>query len=349
MKIFIDIGHPAHVHYFKNFIHEMRSKGHHFFITSRDKEMSHYLLKKENISFVNRGKGYNSVIGKIYYMFKADLFILKNALRFRPDIFIGFASFYTAQVSSILRKPSIVLDDTENGKFQQLCYRPFADYILSPTTFSKSFGKKHLKFNSYLELSYLHPNYFEPNFEKLKDLNLKEGEKFIICRFVSWNANHDFGHTGISIANKIKAVKEFSKFGKVFISSETELPDQLKKYKIKLSPENIHHALYYSSLLYGESATMASECAVLGTPSIYIDNEGRGYTDEQEVKYKLVYNFNESNDDQIRSIKKGIEILESKDSEAIYSCRRSDLLSDKIDFTNFLTSFIENFNNDIKN
>ena len=40
MRIFIDIGHPAHVHYFKNFIWKMEEKGHTIFISARDKEVS---------------------------------------------------------------------------------------------------------------------------------------------------------------------------------------------------------------------------------------------------------------------------------------------------------------------
>ena len=343
MRIFIDIGHPAHVHYFKNFIKVMKKKGHHFFISSRNKEMAHYLLDMEGIKYVNRGDGKNSFFGKIIYMIKADIFLLKHAIKFKPDIFLGFASFYTAHVSSILRKPSVILDDTENGKLQQLFYRPFANIIFSPTTFKKKFGKKHFKFNSYLELAYLHPQFFTPDFSQLNELDLQKDEKFTVCRFVSWQANHDYGHSGLSDQNKIKAVNEFLKYGKVFISSEAKLPNELKKYQIKLPPEKIHHALSYASLLYGESATMASECAVLGTPSIYIDNEGRGYTDEQDSKYKIVFNFSESNDDQINSIKKAKDILSKKDSEVCFKKTRDKILDEKINFTEFLISFFENY------
>ena len=50
---------------------------------------------------------------------------------------------------------------------------------------------------------------------------------------------------------------------------------------------------------------MASEFACLGTPAIYLDNDGRGYTDELEEKYEMVFNFSESNEDQIKSMQKG--------------------------------------------
>lgn len=64
MKILLDINHPAHVHYFKYFIKIMKSKEHEFLIISRNKEIEHYLLKKYNIPFINRGRGRNTLIEK---------------------------------------------------------------------------------------------------------------------------------------------------------------------------------------------------------------------------------------------------------------------------------------------
>ena len=71
MRIFIDIGHPAHVHYFRNMIASMHDKGHTFFIIARDKEVTHRLLKQYNLSYISRGKGSGTIVGKILYLFKA--------------------------------------------------------------------------------------------------------------------------------------------------------------------------------------------------------------------------------------------------------------------------------------
>jgi len=60
------------------------------------------------------------------------------------------------------------------------------------------------------------------------------------------------------------------------------LPDELKKYQIKIAPHRIHDAMAFASLIFGESATMVSEGAILGIPAIYLDNTGRHYTREQE-------------------------------------------------------------------
>ena len=51
MKILIDINHPAHVHYFKNFIKIMEKKGHEFLIISRNKEINGLKLPISKIIF----------------------------------------------------------------------------------------------------------------------------------------------------------------------------------------------------------------------------------------------------------------------------------------------------------
>ena len=86
---------------------------------------------------------------------------------------------------------------------------------------------------------------------------------------------------------------------------------------------------------------MAAEAGYLGTPSIYLDNEGRGYTNYLS-KYNLVYNFTESSDDQRKSIQKGIEILAANDKK-VWLQRSRSLANDCIDVGEFMIWFIEKY------
>ena len=52
MKILVDIGHPAHVHYFKNFIYEMSKRKHKFLVVARNKEVSIELLNAFKITIL---------------------------------------------------------------------------------------------------------------------------------------------------------------------------------------------------------------------------------------------------------------------------------------------------------
>ena len=172
MRIFIDIGHPAHVHYFRNFIMIMQNKGHDFFISARNKEVSQTLLVNYNIPYFDRGKGSNNISGKIAYIFKADWTIYKKARFFKPDLFLSFASPYAAHVAKILGKPHISFTDTENARLGILSFAPFTDCIITPESFKGNFGSKHVRFNGFMELCYLHPQYFKPNQSVLPELGL---------------------------------------------------------------------------------------------------------------------------------------------------------------------------------
>ena len=343
MKIVCDIGHPAHVHLFKNALWELERRGHEYLVTTRDKDVALQLLGAYDMPYVSFGRHYNRISGKVYGMLKFDSMLYKVAKKFRPDVFISHGSIYAAHVSTLIGKYHISMEDTENSYEQIRLYKPFTKAILTSTCFQMDLGKKQFRYAGYHELAYLHPNYFKPDQTILDILGVKENDKYVVIRFVSWEASHDITHKGISLENKIRAVKEFSKYARVFITSEGELPDELRAYQIKISPERMHDVLYYATLLYGESATMASECAVFGTPAIYLDDDGRGYTDEEEKKYGLVFNFTESLKDQERSIKQAIVLLKQPDVKQKYIEKKKKLLNDKIDVTAFLVWFLENY------
>ena len=266
MKIFIDIGHPAHVHYFKNFIKIMKEKGARFFITARDKDVTHYLLNYYNIEFHSRGTGRKGYLGKFIHIFEADYKIFKYAKQFKPDVFLSFGSAYAAQVSKILGKPHIAFDDTDHAKYEHLMYVPFTDFIHTPEAYVKNFGKKHFRFKGIMELSYLHPKYF--SYEGSKE---ESGKKNIIIRVVRWDASHDFGYKIKNYVKLVKFIEEISTEYQVIISSEGEPPENLRKYYHKLEPQRFHYYLKDSLLYIGESGTVANECAVLGTINILIN------------------------------------------------------------------------------
>jgi predicted glycosyltransferase len=338
MKILIDIGHPAHVHYFRNFIKLMQKRKHNILVVARDKEVSQELLKKYNIPYITRGKGRDGLVGKVLYMLKADLSILIKSLSFRPDIFLSFGSPYPAQVSWILRKPHIAFADTEHAKLTNYAFMPFSSDIVTPKVFEVDLGQKHIKFDGFMEYCYLHKNYFEPTPNISDILDIQKGEKYIILRFVSWGAVHDIGHSGLDDNAKAEIVEKLSKYHRVFISSEGKLPEKFSKYKINISPDRMHDVLANATLFLGEGATMASECAMLGTPAIYVNSLNAGTLMAQE-RSGSIFGFRDS----IGVLKKAIELLEMPDLEDRFQKSRKALLKSAIDVTAFMVWFVENY------
>lgn len=341
MRVLIDVSHPAHAHLFRNAIKILKSKGHEIAVTARNKEVTLDLLNRYGIRYLEVGEHKNNTFEKGLQILTIDYKLYLFAKKFNPDVLVGgVGNVYISHVSYLLSKPSLLFNDTEHGKFQNLLSYPFVSTVLTPECYTKTIGKKQVKYDGYHELAYLHPKYFHPDPKVLSDIGINETETFIILRFVSWDANTDLGQHGIG--NKLNFVTEISKYGKVFISSESSVDPELEKYKIKISPDKLHDLLYYATLYVGEGATTASECAVLGTHAIYVSTLRLGYLDEEERKYGLVYNFSDPNTMEKNAFEKALELLKNPNLKAEGRQKRSKLLHDKIDVTDFMVKEMEN-------
>ena len=338
MKIIVDLGHPAHIHLFKNAIWELEKRGHKILITARDKENLLDLLNVYDFEYIVISKSGKTLFGLAAELVKRDYKLFSLAKSFEPDILIGISENIT-HVGTILKVPSIVFTDTEHAKLSNAVTFPFASFICTPSCFKKDLGKKQIRYDGYHELAYLHPNYFIPNPAVLDEIGLTEDDTFIILRFVSWDASHDIGHSGIQ--NKAELVHKLEKYGRVLITSEGKLDDGLEKYLIKVSPEKMHDLLYYASLYVGEGATMATESAILGTPAIYVSSlvGTMGNFVEFEEKYGLIFNYSSSDD----VLDKAIELIQRKDLKQEWKTKRDVLFGDKIDVTSFMVEFVESY------
>lgn len=347
MNVLIDIGHPAHVHLFSNFAREMQAKGNNIFFTCREKEFEVFLLKKYGFEYKSFGKKYKTAIGKVFGIIEFDLKEFFVGLKFKPDIIMSHGSIYAAHASFLLGKPHISMEDTFN--FEQIrLYKPFTKHILTGNYPHPLITPKIISYSGYHELAYLHPGRFTPDKSVVKDLGLSDGQKYVIMRFVSWIASHDIGHKGISLDNKIRAIREFELYAKVFISSESALPKELEKYRIPISAERIHDAIAFAWLLYGESSTMAEEAAMLGTPAVYLYTGSTHYTTHLEKDYGLLFNYSESDEDQLLSINKGVELLSNTNTKKVWLERRDQMLKEKINVTDFLVWFVENYPDSVR-
>jgi predicted glycosyltransferase len=333
MRIIFDIGHPGHVHLFKHLAQLLQKDGAEVLFTARDKEFEIELLRAEGFRFKNFGKHYKSLWGKLWGLLKFDFQMLFAGLQFKPDLFVSHGSIYAAHAAFALGKKHLSLEDSGNME-QIVIYRPFTDKILTPDVLPENLGPKQIRYEGYHEIAYLHPDFFRPNPQVYGWLGLNKGEKYAIVRFVSWNATHDAGHSGLSNEDKIKLVRKLSKHMKVFISSEKELSQELKQYQIKIAPEKLHHALAFAEIVVSEGATIASEAGVLGTPTIYINTIARSYCQDQE-RYGTVFNTSDS----AKVFALVDEIL--KENREVFRQRSRQLLADKVNVTQFLYDFIQ--------
>ncbi|TNE47347.1 MAG: DUF354 domain-containing protein [Bacteroidetes bacterium] len=333
MRIIIDIGHPGHVHLFKHVAHLLIRDGAEVLFTARDKEFELDLLKAEGFTYMNFGRHYRSLAGKILGMAKFDTQMLLTGLLFKPDLFMSHGSIYAAHAAWMLGKKHLSLEDTGNMEQVRL-YRPFTDAILTPDLLPGDLGAKQIRYKGYHEIAYLHPEFFTPDPSIYSWLGLQEGDPFAIIRFISWNATHDVGHKGISNDDKVKLVQQLSKKMKVFITSETGLSEELRPFRFKIPPDKFHHALNYASLVVSEGTTTATEAGLLGTPCVYISTLEDVNCQEME-EYDLVFNTTES-----AKVFQLVEDILGRDKEH-YIQKSREFLQTKVNVTRYLYDFIQ--------
>ncbi|MFA7689800.1 MAG: DUF354 domain-containing protein [Methanofastidiosum sp.] len=335
-KILFDIGHPADVHFFKNSIWGMEGKGHEVLITARRKDSTFQLLDYYGFDYVDLGVNKKGLLKKAMGLVQTDYKLLNISKKFKPDILTGFASPYITHVAKLIRKKSILFNDTEHAFLNNRLSIPFADYFLTPSCFMGDYGKKHIKFNGYKELAYLHPKFFRDEKNVLKEIGIKKNEPYSLVRVVSWEASHDVGHKGISKNELSNLIRLLEGYGKVLLSSEST-DKSFKDYEIKVHPAKIHTLMNNSSIYIGEGATMATETALLGKPSIYISplvgTMGNFIELEQ---YGLLFSYRTLED----SMAKLQDIL-GIDFKKEWKEKRDKLLEDKIDVTSFMIKFFE--------
>ena len=102
----------------------------------------------------------------------------------------------------------------------------------------------------------------------------------------------------------------------------------------------MHDLLSSASLYIGEGATTASECAMLGTPAIYVNILDAGTLQEQN-NYGLLFSFR----NDLGVIEKAIELINSPNISGDWQNHRMKMLSEKIDVTAFMVWFVENYPN----
>lgn len=341
MKLLIDILHPAHVNFFRHFIKIMEKRGHTIVVTAREKDVATQLLDAYQIPYTTL-----SSLKKGFLNLGLELLSRTNKLRKvikkeKPDLLVGVMGPSIALAGKMCGIPKLVFYNNETASLTNSFVYRLADQYITSTSYEQKVPRNHITYKGYHELAYLHPNYFTPDPKKLKTLGLSSKEKYFVLRFVSWQSSHDVGAAGFQ--DKIAFVKELEKYGKVVISAEKslQLPSELAKYVLSIPPHHLPDVVAFAHLYVGESASVASDAACLGVPSIYLANTKRGYTNEQKKLFGLVHNYT----GQQEALHKALEIAQRSKEEVRqeYQLKRQKMLSYTVDVTEWMVKHVEEY------
>lgn len=283
MNVLFFSAHPAQVHNFRCVRDLLIRDGHQVFWMTTQKDIATQLLERYHIPYMMVSKPKKNILSQCFALITNTWYVLRYMRSNHIDIVISRTCPFTAMACKILHKPHVIFSDTEHATtsvFQKPFARMSTDAIM-PNNHWVELSIPAIRIAANKELFYLHPKLYTPQ-EPWSLLGIEPNTRYALVRFVKWDAYHDTKLVGgFSLSQKEELIRRLAQHVRVFISSETELPAALEPYRIHIPIERMHDVQAFAQLFVGESSTMASESICLGTPAIYVDEIGRGYTDEE--------------------------------------------------------------------
>jgi predicted glycosyltransferase len=339
MRLLIEAHHPAHIHFFRNAIGVWRERGDDVLLLGRDRDVMKKLLAAyTHIPFeiVTAQRKNNRF--PMEEMLQRQAKVAAKILTFRPDVVLSLMGSYT-QSAALFRRPNIVFTDSEFQSFNHRIAHPFATRIYTPECFWKDLGTKQRRYRGYHELAFLHPRRFTPSDAVLGTMGNPEPGSYVVLRMSAWNTLHDIGKKGFGDFFD-EFMNELTRRTQVFLVPEGgALPEKWEGHRLRIPPERFHDALAFARLVVTEGASTASESACLGVPAVYLNTTERGYLNDQERRYGLVWNFK----DPRAALTKTLELLDAPHDAGRYRTARERLVEDHIDVTEYVVREIDGF------
>ncbi|AGB39251.1 DUF354 domain-containing protein [Natronococcus occultus] len=332
-QVVVTIQHPAHVHFFRNAIGELRDRGYDVCVLAREKDVACELLDHYGIDYRRLSGAPRSTLGLLSVQARYEYEILKRVRHLEPAAILGIGEPAVAHAGRVGDAESVLFTDTEHAALQNAVSLPLADRVYTPSAFWDEYGPHHRRYPGYHELAYLHPDRFDP-----VELAAVGGDRpLVVLRLVSWTAAHDVGRSGLDDLKRLVAGLE--RFGAtVRISAEGRLPPALAARRLAVAPHRIHDLLASADLFLGESATMSLESALLGTPALYVSELRAGVLEDVERRSRLLRWLSDgSGPGEVLSHAR--ELLAVRDST--WTRRRRRLLEDRIDTTALVVEVVE--------
>ncbi len=348
LKVAIFVLTPAQVHFYRNIYKELTASGARVQMVARDYGETVQLLDGLGIPYfpfsAARGSNWDKMVSIPGDVYRASKWLRK----FNLDLIMGFGA-YDVYASKILGVPNLIFQDSEptiDAKYYSLYFKffmPFVNNLITPSYFRKDYGERHLRVDSLKEMAYLHPSYYSPDDSIFDLLGVSKDESYSLLRFNAFDAMHDTGKGGFSDDDKRTLVHSLEKHSRVFISSETGIPEDLRPYVLKIPKTRIHDALFYAKILVTDTQTMATESAILGTPTVrcnsFVGPRDMGNFIELERQYGLLFSFADSK----MAMQKADELIKDEGAKAEWKKKRLSFLEEKVDITAMMVWIVNHY------
>ena len=339
MRLLFDVTHPALVHLFTPAATALDDRGHDVTVAAREKDVTTDLLDAVDLPYVVASRAGSGPLSRVEELIERTRGLTAIARETQPDVVVSQVDPAAVHAARRVGARAVVFDDSEHERVAAALTHRFADVVCTPAGFDRDVPNQR-RYDGFHELAYLHPDRFTPDPDALRSHGVEPDSPYAVVRFVSWSAHHDLGRGGFSLAGKRRLIERLRSHGSVYITSEAPLPDDLSEHAAPVPPELLHDLLAFADCYVGDSQTMATEAAVLGTPAVrtnaFVGDGDMSNFRELEAEYGLLRSFADEDD----AVDCAVAFLQSPPTEVLER-RRQRLLDAKTDVTAFLLDVID--------
>lgn len=316
--------HPAQLWFMYAISNSMKSQINIIWVL-RDKDILIKLADKLGITYQIVSKAKTGMLGNAAEL-AINIFRCLNITK-TNNIDLWLTKYGAGNIAAKLcGKKSIAFndDDIDIVPYIAATSYPFADRIVAPRWVRMGrYDKKTVRHDGIHELIHINQEFrTKIDSETQSDHRLKT--PYILIRLSALTAHHDRGIKGLSEKLLASLINEFQHNYKFIITSEKDLPSNLKQYQYSAEINDIHRIIAGASCFITDSLSMAKEAAVLATPTIRFSDFSDQISTFQELqKYQLIFNH-EPSDIQI-----GIQTIKrilKQEKQGIFK-QRSELMT----------------------
>jgi len=328
-RYLVSIREPEHAYFYRHIITELQRQGHTVRVYVRDDGTTSSLLDGFGIGHTVLAQDPGSLPEALFARARYEAGLLREARRFRPDVLTSVGGVDIAHVAPAVGARTLAFVE-HRSTGTELLRVPAPDVVCTPEAFPGAVSGEQRQYDGCQQLAYLHPDRFEARPERLRQYGIDPEERLFLLRFTDSSLGRS---DGLSQDAQQELVSTLSNHGDVYIRSAEPLPTPLSEHRVPVPPLLLHDLLSAANLYVGDSKTMATEAAVLGTPAIRYGQSTpeAGVLAELESDFGLVASFGTEN----RTIRAVRRWLAEPDLQSTWRARRGQLLNETEDVTAF--------------
>lgn len=269
MRVLIFANTPAHVHLYRNLVGRLEERGHAVQVLGRDYGCTAALLEHYGLPHRLYGRQATSFRSLARNVPRQFVNVARLSRSYAADLVFGRGA-YAALAGTFTRTPVVLVLDSEPSELGHALSSRFAERVLTPAAFERDLGEHHRRFGGLTECAYLHPDVYTPDPGVRTALGIGPVEPFALVRFNAFDALHDVGSRRAPSRERATLLERLAERVQVFVSDEggtLELSDlPVRPYEIH--PARMHDVLAEARLFVTDTGTMATEAALLGTPTV---------------------------------------------------------------------------------